>query len=117
MREDRVVKLPVFRTMFHPVAQKEWKCCICHNPVTIGERYTHYVDRRAHEIIHHRFHDNCFMMTEAYCAQRNKTSFAPRGVRTWFKSNLCKDCGKGCDLYPCSKIMAWAKVKLKEIQI
>ena len=115
MRENRVIKLPIFRTMIHPVAQKDWKCCICRKNVTKGERYTHYVDRRAHEIIHYRFHDACFMMTEAYCAERGRTEFTPRYARQWFMNHHCKECGKGCDLAPCAKIMAWVKTKLKEI--
>ena len=115
MRENRVIKLPVFRTMIHPVARKEWICCICKQPVALGERYTHYVDRRVHEIIHHRFHDDCFLITEAYCAQRHRREFKPGSVRSWLTNNHCKSCKEDCELHACPKILAWAKVKLKEI--
>ena len=114
LKPNRVIKLPVFRTMFHPVAQKEWKCCICHRPIEKGKRYTHYIDRRVHEIIHSRFHDACFMMTEAYCLQRDRKEFMARSVRNWLINNHCKECGQGCQLYPCEKIMKWVKTKMKE---
>ena len=116
MKPDRVIKLPVFRTMFCPVAQKEWKCCICKEPVEIGKRYVHYFDRRVHEIKDYRFHMECFGIVEAYCAERKRNAFTPVTVRKWALNRFCMYCPNDCALHPCKRIESAIKTALKGVK-
>ena len=116
MRENRVIKLPVFRTMFLPVARKAWKCNICKKSVEIGRRYVHYIDRQPHKIINYRFHPECFKMVEAYCTVNSKTSFTPTTVRNWLKKTYCEPCKEECELHPCKKLESVISVILKKSQ-
>lgn len=110
MRNDRIIKLPVFRAMFTPVARKAWKCNLCKAPVEVGDRYVHYIDRRPREIISYRFHKDCFKIVEAYCQTRHRTSFTPRSVYSWATKAFCGRCQEeGCKLKPCAKIIAEIK--------
>ena len=113
MRENRVINLPVFRTMFMPVARKEWKCNICKMPVEKNKRYVHYIDRRPHEIIRYRFHIECFSMVEAYCKEKNKTSFTPRTVQNWAKKTFCENCNEDCSIHNCKRIEGAVKMILR----
>ena len=114
MKADRVIKLPVFRTMFTPVARKAWKCSLCKTPVEIGDRYVHYIDRRAHEIVNYRFHKTCFNMVEAYCIMTKSTSFTPSKVRNWVKKAYCED--ENCAVFPCKKLESVMSVILKKFK-
>ena len=114
MRPDRVIKLPVFRTMFCPVAQREWKCCICKQPIEKGRRYIHYFDRRVHDIKDYRFHMECFRIVEAYCKTRNRTAFTPITVRKWAMKEYCEKCHEDCELHNCNRIQSALKVILKK---
>lgn len=114
MKENRVIKLPIFRTIMNPVARKEWKCALCKERVTLGERYIHYIDRRAHEIIRYRFHADCFTIVEAYCKTKQRTNFTPRTVQRWVMKNFCKPCGKECQLKPCAKMKAIATTLVRK---
>lgn len=117
MRDDRVIKLPVFRTMVSPVARKAWKCNLCKTNVDIGSRYVHYIDRRAHEIISYRFHKECFAMVETYCAVRHRPTFTPRSVQNWANKTFCERCPKkdeGCKLNPCKRILTAIKYTPKK---
>lgn len=116
MKPDRVIKLPVFRTMFCPVAQREWKCCICKEPIEKGHRYIHYFDRRIHEIKDYRFHIECFRIVEAYCKERKRTTFTPVTVRNWAIKRFCNECKNGCALHRCKPIESATKVILKKSQ-
>ena len=116
MRPDRVIKLPVFRTMVRPVARKDWKCNICKERVTIGERYTHYIDRRAHEIINYRFHNECFGIVEAYCTERKRTSFTPQTVRKWALKTFCESCKEDCPLHACTMVNEGVKKILRNVK-
>ena len=109
MKSDRVIKLPVFRTMFLPVARKERKCCICKEPIEVGSRYVHYFDRRVHEIKDYRFHVPCFDIVTAYCKDTDRTSFSPATVRKWLMRRFCEPCGKGCKTINCKLIESFAK--------
>ncbi len=110
MRDDRVITLPVFKTMVVPVAQKAWKCSLCKDPVKVGERYTHYINRKPHEIINYRFHNECFAMVTAYCAETKKTTFTPKTVANWVSKKFCEVCGKGeCKPRECPKILVAIK--------
>ena len=113
MKSDRVIKLPVFRTMFLPVARKERKCCICKEPIEVGSRYVHYFDRRVHEIKDYRFHVPCFDIVTAYCKDTDRTSFSPATVRKWVKKTYCEPCGKECQVPYCRMIEASVKNILK----
>ena len=114
MRENRVIKLPVFRALFNPVARKAWKCNLCKMPVNVEERYVHYIDRRPHEIINYRFHNECFMIVEAYCKERNRTSFTPRTVANWATKTFCMNCTKECTFHPCKRILIAVKTTLRK---
>ena len=116
MRPNRVIKLPVFRTMFQPVAQKAWVCNICKQPVEIGRRYVHYIDRRTHEIINYRFHSECFGLVEAYCKAKGKTSFTPTTARNWAKKTFCDMCKEQCPYPRCKGIESAVKTILKGIK-
>ena len=110
MREDRVIKLPVFKTMVVPVAQKAWKCSLCKQPVEVGKRYTHYINRKPHEIINYRFHNQCFSMVQAYCEEKRRATFTPRSVANWVRKKYCEPCGKdGCDIKDCKLIQVATK--------
>ena len=104
MKPDRVIKLPVFRTMFRPVARKEWKCDICKKPVEIERRYTHYIDRQPHKIINYRFHNECFGIVVAYCMDKDVTIFTPTKVRNWAHKRFCERCKNECQLHRCKRI-------------
>ena len=110
MRSDRIIKLPVFKTMVVPVARKAWKCHLCKQPVEVGKRYTHYVNRKIDKIINYRFHNQCFMMVNAYCREKKRTSFTPQSVAKWIRQKYCEPCGKeGCNIKDCMKILAAIK--------
>ena len=106
MRPDRVVKLPVFRTMFFPVAQKAWKCDLCKEPVEVEKRYVHYFDRRTHEIINYRFHRECWDIVQAYCLSNKVQTFTPLKARNWVKREFCVHCPNECAPHPCNQLMA-----------
>lgn len=111
MKDDRVITLPVFKTMVTPVALKAWKCDLCKEPVEVGERYTHYVNRKPHEIIHYRFHTECFHMVMAYCEANKKANFTPRTVANWVRRKFCEGCnGTDCTIHECKKIRSWLKI-------
>lgn len=116
MREDRVIKLPVFRTMFKPVARKAWKCDICKELVDVGDRYIHYIDRRPHKIINYRFHTECFQTVIAYCALNKRSSFTPITVRNWAKKTFCTRCTKECSMKDCKHLYSAMKVKVREMK-
>ena len=113
MRENRVIKLPVFRTMFKPVARKPWKCDICKERVAEGQRYIHYIDRRVHKIIHYRFHDECFLCVTAYCKARKRSTFTPPTVRKWVKAEICSTCPTPCEKCRCKAIESACKLTMK----
>ena len=116
MRKDRIIKLPVFRTMVIPIARKAWKCSLCKQPVSIGERYIHYIDRRTHEIVRYRFHYDCFEIVKGYCVAKERTSFTPRSVQNWALKAFCENCPEkdiGCKLGPCKRILTAIKYKRK----
>lgn len=110
MKPNRVIKLPVFKTLIIPVARKEWKCNLCKERVEIGKRYTHYVNRRPHEIINYRFHNECFMMVMAYCNEKKRSTFTPQTVAKWIRSKCCDACGEqDCSIRECPKVKAVTK--------
>ena len=110
MKPDRVIKLPVFKTMFIPIARKAWKCNLCKERVEIGKRYTHYINRKPHEIISYRFHNECFAMVSAYCEEKHRSTFTPRSVANWIKTKYCEPCGKeGCNIKDCKFIQTAIK--------
>ena len=92
--------------MFNPVAQKAWKCSLCKEPVIVGKRYIHYIDRRVHEIINYRFHHECFGIVHAFCWAKQVTEFTPVKVRNWAKKEYCMKCGEGCTPHPCDRLKA-----------
>lgn len=113
MRENRVIKLPVFRTMFQPIARKEWKCHLCKETVEVGKRYIHYIDRQPHKIISYRFHIGCFGIVMAYCAEKHRKNFTPITVRKWAEKTFCEPCKEECSLHPCDRITAKTKAVMR----
>ena len=117
MKENRIIKLPVFKTMFAPVAQKAWKCDLCKQPVEVGNRYIHYINRKVDRIINYRFHRECFKMVEAYCEAKEETEFTPRKVMNWIRKELCKACEKlsnDCNPKECKRIAVAIKFLKKK---
>ena len=118
MKPDRVITLPVYRTVISPIARKEWKCDLCKQPIKVGERYAHYFNRKPHEIISQRFHSDCFAMVMAYCAEKKRGTFSPRSVVTWIVNKFCVPCGQAnCNVGNCDKLKAFAKFFKKELDI
>lgn len=113
--KPRVIKLPVFKTMFMPVARKAWRCNLCKQRVEVGKRYVHYIDRRPHEIINYRFHHECFAIVTEYCRDRKRPNFTPRTVNNWVRKKYCEPCGKeGCSIRDCALIHAATKNRKKK---
>ena len=116
MKPNRVIKLPVFRTMVCPVAKRERKCAVCKGTIETGTRYVHYFDRRISEIKDYRFHMECFGIVEAYCAEKKRTSFTPVTVRNWAIKTFCNTCKNDCPFHCCKRIESAVKTKLKGVK-
>ena len=112
MKQNRVITLPVFKTIVKPVAKAEWTCALCKQPIDKGMRYTHYFNRKPHEIIDYRLHNECFDVVIAYCAEKHRTTFTPRSVANWVRTKFCNDCKMGCGKLRCKKIEASVKKML-----
>ena len=109
----RVVR-QTFHKTYEPVARKAWRCSLCGQPVTVGERFVRYVWRQEERIDDLPFHPQCWSIVKAYCKKKKTNFVSPAEIYQYVRTRTraCRSCEEPvCNMAECEQMRQWSKHK------